>query len=254
MELVKSYDELLKVVPQLDNKQRHPDASKHYVAVDTAKVVKGFMNLGWQPRQAFSKKGSWGHHMIKLEHESDLRVGDDIIQIVIQNSYDRTSKFQLNAGVFRVVCQNGMIIPKENLGMASIEQRHMGFDPQEFYTMVNEVMESVSKVGNVIGSMKAKILSTPEKIDFARKTSLLRVDESVAETINFEEILEPSRPEDQYDDLWTVSNLLQEKMIRGGVTYVTDKDRSRRMRKLSNYKREVEITEGIMKHAFEYLN
>jgi hypothetical protein len=49
---------------------------------------------------------------------------------------------------------------------------------------------------------------------------------SVPVTLNVEEILNPLRNEDQGDDLWRVFNVVQEKMMRGGVTYKSARGRS----------------------------
>jgi hypothetical protein len=52
--------------------------------------------------------------------------------------------------------------------------------------------------------------------------------------ISHEEILQPRRIEDQGDDLWKVFNVVQEKMIRGGVSYSSPKGKVRSAREINN--------------------
>ena len=47
-------------------------------------------------------------------------------------------------------------------------------------------------------------------------------------------MIEPTRPEDKGTDLWSVFNVVQEKMIRGGVSYSSPKGKVRSAREINN--------------------
>ena len=50
-------------------------------------------------------------------------------ELVLVNSHDRSSAYQLHAGLFRFICGNGMIIADATFERVSI--RHSGFTPDE---------------------------------------------------------------------------------------------------------------------------
>ena len=51
-------------------------------------------------------------------------VGDSIPEMVLINSNNGSRAFRFEAGIFRLVCENGMIIKEADFG--SIRQVHMG--------------------------------------------------------------------------------------------------------------------------------
>ena len=52
--------------------------------------------------------------MIMFRHADSLpsvAVGDSLVEVVLVNSHDGTSSYKLMAGIFRLVCWNGMWFP-----------------------------------------------------------------------------------------------------------------------------------------------
>ena len=47
-------------------------------------------------------------HMLRLRHASQIN-GDEANEVVLINSHDGTSSYQMLAGMFRFVCQNGLV-------------------------------------------------------------------------------------------------------------------------------------------------
>lgn len=47
-------------------------------------------------------------HMIRLRHASQIN-GREANEIILLNSHDGTSSYQMLAGMFRFVCQNGLV-------------------------------------------------------------------------------------------------------------------------------------------------
>jgi hypothetical protein len=63
-------------------------------------------------RQAQSRRGSPVHarHILRLRRRFEtIQLKDAIPDIVLLNSHDGTSAYQLRMGIFRVVCTNGLI-------------------------------------------------------------------------------------------------------------------------------------------------
>jgi hypothetical protein len=53
-------------------------------------------------RRAYTK------HMLRLRH-ADQITGSEANEIILLNSHDGTSSYQMLAGMFRFVCENGMV-------------------------------------------------------------------------------------------------------------------------------------------------
>ena len=51
-------------------------------------------------------------HMIRMRHQSlrDLKLDDTFPEIVLVNSHDGTSAYQVMGGLFRLACLNGMVV------------------------------------------------------------------------------------------------------------------------------------------------
>ena len=79
--------------------------------------------------------------------------------------------------------------------------------------------------------MMEKELTEKEKLRLIKEALKIRwaVGNS-PESIDITDLLTPFRPEDEGSDLWTVFNVIQEKMTRGGFTYKTPRGRQTTLR------------------------
>ena len=83
--------------------------------------------------------------------------------------------------------------------------------------------------------MMNKELTLPEKIQFIKKAINTRWKTgTVSPTLDVMEIMYPKREEDNKNDLWTVFNVVQEKFIKGGLEYQTQRGRKTSLRGLSS--------------------
>ncbi|CAB1371333.1 protein of unknown function (plasmid) [Denitratisoma oestradiolicum] len=77
-------------------------------------MLNGLRRGGFQPFMACQTRvrddGKREHtkHMIRLRH-ADQIAGREANEIILLNSHDGTSSYQMLAGMFRFVCQNGMV-------------------------------------------------------------------------------------------------------------------------------------------------
>ena len=79
--------------------------------------------------------------------------------------------------------------------------------------------------------MMEKELTEKEKLRLIKRAVQIRwaVGNAPA-SIDVSDLLTPFRPEDEGSDLWTVFNVIQEKMTRGGFTYKTPRGRQTTLR------------------------
>ena len=208
--------ELQSLTPSVFNTEKAAKLSDRYSVVSTIDVVNQFMNAGWEVSGAKQVGISkYAKHSVRLRNSELPKVGDSLVEAIITNSHDGRTKLQVGAGLFRLVCSNGLVVPMQDFG--NLNQRHMNIQMDE----VNQITENFIKMAPVIERSVVKMMDvkmdTEKKIDFANKAIGIRWKnvEDVS-TLQLETIISPLRDGDKDDTLWNTFNVIQEKLIRGG--------------------------------------
>jgi hypothetical protein len=221
-------EQLRSVAPSIFAGQAMPGVSAAYKFLPTIQVVEGLRKEGWEPvwvseqqvrlesRLGFQKHMIRFQHRDLIQHESEYRP-----EVVLINSHDRSSAYQVHAGIFRLVCGNGMIVSDSTFERVSI--RHAGFEPAKLIEASFRVLGSIPLLAENVETFKARRLSAAESKAFAEGAILLKYDDLSLAPIGAEALLEARRSDDNGADLWSTFNRVQENLIRGGL-----KDRTRR--------------------------
>ena len=136
-------------------------------------------------------------------------------EIILLNSHDGTSAYQMLSGVYRFVCQNGMVFGDTQ---NDVRMRHSGNVVDNVIEGAFRVLEDFETVDNSRESMQALTLTDGEQAAFARAALALKYDtETAAAPITESQLLRPRRIDDRAPDLWTTFNRVQENVIRGGL-------------------------------------
>ena len=91
---------------------------------------------------------------------------------------------------------------------------------------------------NSIDRMRNKILTDDEIDNFTYNALQIRFINAVG--ININDVVKPLRLEDNSDDLWTVFNVVQEKIIHGGFDYISG-TKVRKARQVKKFKQDQKI-------------
>lgn len=227
-ELIKS------IAPSVFATEPSDKLTNKYSFVPTDKVIEYFDREGWLV-SSVSQTGRGNHalHEIKFRNTQLPAVGDTLVEAIVRNSHNGTSGFSLGAGLYRLVCSNGLVVPTSVSERFNI--RHKAFTLDEVKELSENFAKKLPKIEHSVGKMMNRVLSIDEKIDFVEKASKFRwTTGSMPATVNIEEILTPLRKEDEVDNLWTTFNMVQEKFIRGGIEYKTKTGRRSSLRSLKN--------------------
>ena len=87
---------------------------ERYSYIPTAAVLTELRKEGFQPfmvcqtRVRHEDRRDYTKHMLRLRHASQIN-GAEANEIILLNSHDGTSSYQMLAGMFRFVCQNGLV-------------------------------------------------------------------------------------------------------------------------------------------------
>jgi len=236
--------------------------SEHYSFVPTMNVINDLRELGYEVVDATQvkarKKSTNGYqkHLITLEHPKYKVEGSkEYPQILLTNSHDGGNAFTLSAGIFRLVCSNGLVIKTEDYGSARLV--HKGYSFEAVQELVKQFEETVDEVLTRITAMKKVQLTKEQQIEFAKQAALLRFksksynEDNIEKVVNIDDLLNVDRKEDAGNGLYEVFNRVQESLINGKYTYLGTKDKTRKASHIKNFKQNIEVNSKLSKLAFE---
>lgn len=212
-------DEIMRTAPAIYAESAHDSRSDRYAYIPTRDLVAGMRAEGFMPVKVSQAKARdedrAGHakHLIRFRREDQL-ASAEAREVVIVNSHDGSSGFRLMAGVFRLVCANGLIVGRAD---NEIRLRHSGNAVGQVIEGAYSIVKDFDSVTEQIETMKALELKPEHRIAFGRAALALRFDDPDNCGIKPEQIIRPLRQEDQRADLWTTFNVAQEHIIRGGM-------------------------------------
>lgn len=212
-----SNEQIAYYAPSVMASEAHESRGERYSFIPTIQVIDGLRAEGFQPYEIRQTKvrdaGKREHtkHMVRMRHASSI-VADEVPEIILLNSHDGSSSYQIMSGVFRFVCSNGLIAGDM---FNNIKVRHSGNVVGDVIEGATRVLEDAKQIGSRIDEYKAITLNYDEQTAFARAALQLRWGDD--QPVVPGSILRPSRWQDREDNLWTVYNRVQENMMKGGV-------------------------------------
>lgn len=265
-------DEIRKVCPMaFHTAPTNPNVSDKYVQANTATVIDDLSKMGWYPvqaKQCRGKKNSSGvrsFHMIAFQNpnvritktlDNGEKVVDTYPRIILTNSHDGFNSFKFMLGLFRLVCSNGLVVC--NNKMVDMSIRHINYDFEELRKVVASAIAEVPNIVNTMNDMRKTILNEEEKVSIAKEVIKIRKGLNSDEMIEvdkevIDDILKPLREEDKKHDLWTIFNICQEKMIKGGFNLLSKTNKMRKQRNITSIKKDTEFNQRLWHTATRYL-
>lgn len=261
-------DEMREKAPYIfADKPTNGAVSDRYTLANTETVIDDMAKLGWgvtdcKQQRANKRSKIRSFHMVALQNPN-VYVEDDnggiegFVRIILTNSHDGFHSFKFMVGIFRCVCSNGLIVASEQF--ADIAIKHINYDFEELRKVVAKAIEASEKNVEVLNAMRETYLTDEQKADFAVKAVAIRkgTEEDKLPQLSKEEvdeILEPVRAEDKGDDLWSVFNVLQEKMITGNFLFGKTKlGKKRKARPITGAAKDIEVNQKLFATASTYL-
>lgn len=211
------------------NKEQGLNVSERYTVVKTGDLAQTLVDNGYNIRSV-QKQGSrsqatagYGKHTLRLRHQ-DLTLGrpDLTPEIVLRNSYNGTSCFEIALGIFRLVCSNGLVVGKT---FESLKVRHVGDIMPKVVAAMQKIQGQTARMSQDVALFSATQVSEAQALQFAAHVAKILVP-SQTETrqifnVQSADLLTARRSVDRATDLWTVLNVIQENAIRHGVSYVS---------------------------------
>jgi len=267
MELILSDDQLMDVAPSIFASEPWGEVSDRYTFIPTIGVVNALRNEGFFPvkasqsRTRIDGKGMFTKHMLRFRREQDLnmprvvegnahhfyKIPPEIPELVLVNSHDRSSGYQLNGGIWRKICSNGLMVQSSYMG--SISVRHSGNIADEVIEGSYSIIKEMPKILSKIDSLKAIILDPKQQEIYANAALELRYPKDDAgnnrSPIKAPQLLAARRDADKAPDLWTTFNRVQENFMKGGLKGIATTGRRTRTRKIGSVNEDLRLNKAL---------
>ena len=245
----------------------NPGVSGKYTVANTEDVINDLAKFGWYPveaKQCRTKKGSKGirsFHMVALQND-DVTIPDPnggteaYVRIILQNSHDGFNSFKFMMGLYRCICSNGLVVCDAEFSAFSI--RHINYNFEELRKIVEKVVATGPGIIDKRNTMVKTKLTEEQKREMAVETyrirkNLAREAKLVLDDATINDLLFPTRKEDEGNSLWQVFNVLQEKMIKGGFSATGKNGKARKQRPISSVKKDADYNQQLWALAEKYM-
>lgn len=241
-------DQIRAVAPSIFAETPHASRSERYSYIPTCTVLEELRKEGFQPfmvcqtRVRNGDRRDYTKHMIRLRHASQIN-GSEANEIILLNSHDGTSSYQMLAGMFRFVCQNGLVYGDK---LMDVRVPHKGEITDHVIEGAYEVLSGFEHIQESRDAMQAISLDEDEAEVFAQAALTLKYDVTEKPApITESQILKPRRADDRHSDLWTVFNRTQENLIKGGLPSRTATGNRQRTRPVQGIDQNLKLNRAL---------
>ena len=249
-----THDELAQYVPSVFSDSKHESRSERYTCIPTISLLENLQREGFQPffacqtRVRDPDKREHTKHMLRLRREGQI-TGHQVPEIILLNSHDGSSSYQMLPGLFRAVCANGLICGDT---FGEVRVPHKGDVVGRVIEGAYEVLNVFERVEEQREAMQCLNLSAPARQAFAHAALNYRYGEE-HHPVTESQLLTARRWEDRKDDLWTTYQRVQENLIKGGVTGVTSKGKRTHTRAVKGIDGDIKLNRALWVMAEQML-
>lgn len=248
-------DQLRSVAPSIFAEAAHDSRSERYTYIPTSTVLTGLQKEGFQPfmvaqtRVRDEGKRDFTKHMIRLRHPSQIN-DTEANEVILLNSHDGTSSYQMVAGLLRFVCMNGLVCGET---VTDVLVRHKGQIVDNVIEGAFEVLDGFKLVREVRDNMRAITLAPAEAAAFGRAALALKYEPDATKPapITETQLLAPRRTADAGSDLWSTFNRVQENIVQGGLTMKSTNGRRMSTRAVAGIDSSVKVNRALWMLAEE---
>jgi hypothetical protein len=234
--------------------------SDRYGFMPTINVVDALQQQGWYPVRALqtnvrdTSKRNLTKHMIRFRQDPDrqIKVGDCLTELVLTNSHDRTAAYQLDLGLFRLACENGMVTQTNDLG--GIKVKHGKNIVDSIIDGSLNLIQYVPKISESVDHYRSTLISKEEARLYAKAALSLRYGEDwvYSSPVRPDDLLQVRRIEDHESSLWKVFNRVQENLFKGGLRGRSANGRNVRTRAIQSVNEDVKLNRDLWQLTEEF--
>jgi len=214
-------NKLIAFAPSLDKNWRNSQRIKQKpFQIETLEAITGFQNQGWKLAGVFEEKGKnlkIRNHSVRMVHP-DFSIKDKksdpeaVIDLYIQNSCDGSGAIEMDLGLYRKVCANGLV---SKTNYSSEKLKHTKVDFLKLPQIISQLSNSSQNLLNEFEKFKHVQLSPRERSNLVKQAAIKRFGEN--HQIDASQLLNVVRDDDKGDNLWLVYNRIQENLTQSNM-------------------------------------
>jgi uncharacterized protein DUF932 len=220
-------DQIRQYAPSAFAETAHSSRTERFSPIPTSHVITGMRREGFevvlagQSRSRDASKREFTKHMLRMRRvdaKADARVGDVFPEVVLINANDGSSSYVLSAGLYRLICLNGMTVSEREA--ASVRVSHMGDVVGKVIEGSFTVLDDSTRAIEHAREWSGIDLTPRETTAFAESARVLRFGDAegkVNTPITADQLLRPHRTADAGTSLWATFNRVQENVMKGGL-------------------------------------
>jgi len=220
-----------------------------YTFVSTERVLDALGQAGFFPiavaqTRTRSRSPLHARHAVRLRRRFEtVDLNDSVPEIILLNSHDGTSAYEVRLGLFRAVCTNGLMVSAGAFPVWRVS--HRGDNLDRVVTAAMELAERFGELGAHVQRMERTLLEEPQRLEFASQALTLRFPQGNYGGLHPQQVLEPRRQEDSAWTLWATYNVCQEAILQGGLRRRSPKGRLVRTRPIRAIREDVRINSAL---------
>ncbi|WP_272656328.1 MULTISPECIES: DUF932 domain-containing protein [unclassified Providencia] len=239
-------DELFRTVPSVFSGEKHDSRSDRYRYIPTITLLDSLQKEGFYPffacqtRVRDASRREHTKHLLRLRRHDQI-TGSQVPEIILLNSHDGSSSYQMLPGFFRYVCANGLVCGDS---FGEVRVPHKGDVLNKVIEGAYAVLETFDAIADKREQMQSLQLPPSAQHIFAQAALTYSYGEE-HHPITEAQVLQPRRVEDKKEDLWTVYQRLQENLIKGGLSGRTVKGKQTRTRSVNGIDGDIKLNKAL---------
>ncbi|MCE1608843.1 DUF932 domain-containing protein [Enterobacter ludwigii] len=239
-------EELMQVVPSVFSTDRHGSRSEKYAYIPTITLLENLQREGFGPffacqsRVRDPDRREHTKHLLRLRRTGQI-TGQQVPEIILLNSHDGSSSYQMLPGLFRAICTNGLVCGQS---FGEVRVPHRGNVVEKVIEGAYEVLGVFDRVEEKRDAMQSLLLPPSAQQAFARAALTYRFGEE-HQPVTATQILTPRRYEDHQNDLWTTYQRIQENLLKGGLPGRTAKGKRSHTRAVNGIDGDVKLNRAL---------
>lgn len=236
----------MQVVPSVFGEGKHVSRSDHYSYIPTITLLENLRREGFQPffacqtRVRDQSRREHTKHMLRLRRAGQI-TGQQVPEIILLNSHDGSSSYQMLPGYFRAICTNGLVCGQS---FGEVRVPHRGNVVERVIEGAYGVLGVFDRVEEKLDAMQSLLLPPPAQQVLAKAALTYRYGED-HQPVTAAQILTPRRYEDRQDDLWTTYQRIQENLLKGGLPGRTEKGKRTHTRAVNGIDGDVKLNRAL---------
>lgn len=148
-------------------------------------------------------------HFVEIGLKETFTLPDGLYspRVIIRNSYAGEGSLSVQCGIFRFVCQNGLLIGTKTY---ATKIRHVGRTQEQVYTELREnIVAAISNAQKLAYDQYMGMTKTLTAVEMRQKIETLDLSKKV-QGIVANRFLHTDRPEDSTRTVWALYNIVNE--------------------------------------------